>query len=74
MTQNQQILRPLDSGRTITQIDSYRLYGITRLPARIYDLTRQGHDIRGYMCPVKTRYGTTMVKRYYKTDAHRRKK
>lgn len=65
MTQNDQILRHLKRGGTITQLDAMRLYGITRLASRIRDLKDDGHKIHGYMCPVKTRHGRAVVKKYY---------
>lgn len=65
MTQNEQILRHLKGSGTITSLEAIRIYGVTRLASRIYDLTKNGHDIRGYMCRVKTRHGAATVKKYF---------
>ena len=35
----------------------FRLYGITRLSGRIYELRQDGHDIRGEKCTSVNRYG-----------------
>ncbi len=40
-----QILRHLQSGKTITAIEALELFGCFRLTSRIYDLTQRGHDI-----------------------------
>jgi hypothetical protein len=45
-------------------MEAYQKYGITRLASRIYDLRKEGYEIVGKMMPVKTRYGSTTVKRY----------
>ena len=45
MTQNDQILSILQSGRTISQLDVIPL-GIFRLSARIYDLQEKGYKIK----------------------------
>lgn len=45
-------------------MEAFQKYGVTRLASRIYDLKKEGHEIVGYMKPVKTRYGVTSVKQY----------
>ena len=50
-TQNQEILEYLQTGNTITPIDALNKFGCFRLGARIYDLKRQGYDIK--TIPVK---------------------
>ena len=45
-------------------MEAIQKYGITRLASRIYDLRKDGYQIVGEMMPVKTRYGSTIVKRY----------
>jgi hypothetical protein len=45
-SQNKQILRHLQSGKTITALDALRLYGCLRLSGRIYDLRRSGQPIQ----------------------------
>lgn len=44
-TQNQLILNHLSKYKTITTIQAFELYGITRLPSRIFDLRESGHKI-----------------------------
>lgn len=41
MTQNQQILSHLKSGKDITSLQALGLYGVCRLAARINDLRKQ---------------------------------
>lgn len=65
MTQNDQILRHLKRGGTITQLQAFNQFGCCRLSERIRELKRDGHKIHGYMCPVKTRHGRAVVKKYY---------
>ena len=43
--QTQLILRHLTKHKTITTHQAYDLYGITRLPSRIFDLREMGHKI-----------------------------
>jgi len=45
MTQAHRVLDWLESGKTITTLDSFRDLGITRLAARIYELKKEGHTI-----------------------------
>jgi len=49
MTQCEQILRHLRNEGSITQREAAQRYGIYRLAARIYDLRREGHDIKKTM-------------------------
>ena len=46
MTQNVQILRYLETGKTLTPIDALSLFGSFRLGARIFELRQQGHEIK----------------------------
>lgn len=67
MSQTEMVLAHLKSGKTLTSLEAIKLYRITRLASRIYDLRRtdEGKKIRGYLCEVKTKFGKTHVKRYY---------
>lgn len=49
MSQNDQILEHLQSGRQITPLDALREYGCFRLASRIDELRRQGHQIQTSM-------------------------
>lgn len=57
MTQCDRILRHMRDVGGITQGDAYNEYGIMRLGARIWELRRQGYDIRREMVQSKNRYG-----------------
>lgn len=57
MTQADRILRHLRDYGSITPVDALREYGCMRLGARIYDLKRQGHDIRTERETALNRYG-----------------
>ena len=56
-SQCDEILAHLESGKPITQLEALRLYGVSRLGARIWDLGRQGHTIRRELVEVKKRNG-----------------
>ena len=45
LTQNQQILEYLKSGKTITPLIALKKFGCFRLSARIFNLKEQGHAI-----------------------------
>lgn len=45
MTQNEKILRHLKQYGSITTMDAFMMYGITRLSARISDLRDKGIEI-----------------------------
>lgn len=44
--QTKEILRYLQSGRALTPLEALERFGCFRLGARIYDLKKQGYDIR----------------------------
>ena len=64
MTQNEQVLKHLKRHKSITTLQAFKDYGITRLASRIYDLREDGHDFTTDNIRVKTRYGHTNVTRY----------
>ena len=43
------LLAWLEAGDEITPLDALRAFGAMRLGARVYDLKRQGYDIRKHM-------------------------
>lgn len=57
MTQGETILKHIQEHGTITSIEAFEMYGITRLSGRIYDLRLLGHDIVSQSCKTKNRYG-----------------
>lgn len=51
-SQSAAILSHLQSGKTLTPIESLRLFGSFRLSGRVYDLKAQGHNIKSEMVEV----------------------
>lgn len=45
-SQGEQILSHLKSGQPLTPLEALQKFGCFRLGARIWDLKREGHDIR----------------------------
>jgi hypothetical protein len=45
-SQREKILKDLQAGYKLTQLDAYRLYGCTRLSARIYEIREQGYPVK----------------------------
>lgn len=45
---------------TLTSMEAFQLYGITRLAARISELREKGYDIRTVMVESTNRYGETV--------------
>lgn len=65
LTQNQKLLDYFKTFPSITQGVAYKLFGIFRLGARIYDLKKKGFEFDSQMIPVKNRFGKTChVKQY----------
>ena len=63
-TQQQKVLRHLESGREITPLDALEQYGCFRLAAVIHTLRQEGHKIR---TKKMTRKGKTFAS--YKLEA-----
>lgn len=64
--QENTVLEYMRTHTGITQMDATREIGVTRLAAVIWMLRhKRGIPVRDELVTVKTRYGTTMVKRYY---------
>lgn len=66
MTQEKAILRWLRSGNRITPLEALKRFGTLRLGARIYDLRRNGYNIKTDR--VKTRGGAVVAS--YRLDRH----
>lgn len=65
-TQCQWILAHLENGGSLTPLEAIQMYSVGRLAARISDLRRSGHNIKGDMVTVKNQFGKDCrVKRYY---------
>lgn len=61
MTQCEMILDHLQQYGSITPMTALNRYGCMRLGARIYDLKRQGHDIRTVRQDVENQFGTRVT-------------
>lgn len=57
MTKVEKVLEHLQSGKTISSMEAFELYGATRLSAIIFDLKERGHDIETVMVDGHDRYG-----------------
>ena len=62
MNQSEMILKHLQKFKSITSLQALRMYGCFRLSARIWELRRQGYNIKSEM--VKLDNGKK-VARYY---------
>ena len=58
--QTDKILRHIQDHGSITTMEAFNDYGITRLPARIADLRAMGYAIRSQFEAGKNRYGDTI--------------
>jgi len=57
MTQKERVLRHIDDYGSITSMEAFNEYGITRLAARVSELRRDGIQIDSVRETVKNRYG-----------------
>lgn len=64
MTQEEKVLEFIKENGSITSLQAFRRLGVTRLSAKIYNL-RGKYDIKDKYIKVKTRDGSTYVKKYY---------
>lgn len=56
-SQNKMILAHMLKHKSITSMQAFELFGVTRLSARIYDLREQGHKIGMVWDESVNRYG-----------------
>lgn len=68
MTQTECVYEYMKENGGITQLDAMRDLGVMRLASRISDLRKKGIKIKSETEAVKTRYGTTYIKRYRLID------
>jgi len=54
MTQCDQVLQHLKSGKTLTSMQSFRLFSVTRLPDRVRDLRLKGHQVYAEMIRLRS--------------------
>lgn len=60
MTQNEKVLRHLRDRGSITSMEAFQMYGITRLSARISDIKETGVEIYTERQNAKNRDGKTV--------------
>ena len=60
-SQCNQILRYLQSGKSITPLQALKKFGCFRLGARVWDLRDKGHDIRSELVKI----GEKRVAKYW---------
>lgn len=66
LTQTNCILKYMLDGNTITSIEAINRYGTTRLSGIIYNLKKQGYNIKSYRQTVINRFGEhSSVSVYY---------
>lgn len=58
-TKTKQIVKHLKVKGSITSLDAFRLYGVTRLSSIIFNLRKRGFDIKTVDESDKDRYGNT---------------
>ncbi len=56
--QRKAILDHLKRYKTLTSAEAFKLYGCTRLPAKIFDLRKEGYVIETHKKVGKTKFGT----------------
>ena len=61
MSQEDKVLSFLQEGNSITSLDAFRFWGITRISAHIHSLKNQGFDIVREDIKVKNREGKKAV-------------
>lgn len=57
MTQIQMVLDVLKSGDSITSMEAFNEFGITRLSSIIYDLRKKGYEIASENIEITNRFG-----------------
>ena len=57
MSQSQRIQDHLESGKTLTRLESWSELGVLEAPARICELRGRGVEIKTEMITVNNRYG-----------------
>jgi hypothetical protein len=69
MSQNQKVLMHMEKWGSITTLDAFNCYGITRLSARIDNLKHAGHRISKTMEYGENRYGEITRYARYRLEA-----
>ena len=64
MTKKQRLLDYLKTYKTITSMEAIKMFGETRLSARVYDFKKEGYVFKKQSIRVPTRDGWTYVAQY----------
>lgn len=56
--QTSAVLNHLLSGKTLTSMEAFQLFGCTRLSAKVFELRKKGYNIECVEVESTTRYGT----------------
>ena len=64
-SQCNRLLRWIQSGKRINQIDAYQKVGIMRLSGRIFELKKAGHKIVDRKITVINRFGESVTLKEY---------
>lgn len=67
-SQTEAVLEHLKKHKTITSMESFRLYGVTRLSDVIFRLRKKGYKISNKDCNCKNRFGTNSQFVTYKME------
>lgn len=74
LSQTKLVLQHLNEHGSITSYEAFKLYGVTRLSAKIYDLRhKDGYSISSEPETVKTRLGHHATIAVYKLEKEREK-
>ena len=66
MSQSKVVLKHLQSGKELSQLEATQKYGILRLGAIIFNLRKEGYNISTRLCHDSNRYGNASNYAVYK--------
>lgn len=66
MNNTDRILEHLETGNSITSLEAFYNYGVTRLAASICLLRKAGYQVEDKRIPVVNRYGKTVYVKEYR--------
>ena len=66
MSQSKVVLKHLQSGKELSQLEATQKYGILRLGAIIFNLRKEGYNISTRLCHDPNRYGNASNYGVYK--------
>ena len=73
-TLQQRVLQYINDFKSITTLDAFKDLGCSRLSAKIFDLRKEGYDIKDEWVHTTNRYGDKVkYKRYYLNDNSKEK-